>query len=165
MNLPDTHNLQNIWLQDYQIFDNFTFVFNPNFNKSFDLIDFTDKLFITKILFTNYLDISIALKYNNKYLNNDHTSNISEYWLLNTFNCTIVGENLKVLKLTHLIFGSKFNQSIDNLMNNLDHITHLIFGDDYDQNIKILAPSLTHLILGHNYGMKTKFHDEIFKEN
>ncbi len=47
--------------------------------------------------------------------------------------------------LTHLTFGDYFDQEVDNLPNNL---THLNFGDNFNQSVDKLPNNLTHLTFG-----------------
>ena len=47
--------------------------------------------------------------------------------------------------LTHLAFGTHFNQSVDNLPSSL---THLIFRIHFKQSVDNLPSSLTHLTFG-----------------
>jgi hypothetical protein len=79
---------------------------------------------------------------------------------------------IKDCKITHLIFGEKFNQLINNLPLGLlylkfgyyfnqpinenilpNSLTHLIFGYEFNQtiNINVLSNSLTHLTFGYNF--------------
>jgi len=45
----------------------------------------------------------------------------------------------------HLIFGTKFDQRVDNLPSS---ITHLIFGLEFNQRVDHLPPNITHLTFG-----------------
>src|SRR5690606_35521171 len=47
--------------------------------------------------------------------------------------------------ITHLTFGDKFDQPIDNLPPN---ITHLTSGENFNQKIENLPPKITQLIFG-----------------
>ena len=53
--------------------------------------------------------------------------------------------------LTHLTFGTEFNQSVDNLPYSL---THLTFGTEFNQCVDNLPCSLTHLTLGHRFNKR-----------
>ena len=48
--------------------------------------------------------------------------------------------------ITHLTFGSDFDQQVDYLPNS---ITHLIFGSKFNQSVNYLPNSITHLTFGY----------------
>jgi hypothetical protein len=53
--------------------------------------------------------------------------------------------------LTHLTFGKKFNQSIDNLPNSLTHLIFNSIDGDFNQSMDNLPESITHIILSKKY--------------
>lgn len=57
--------------------------------------------------------------------------------------------------VTHLTFGSEFNQKIKNCIPN--SVTHLTFGFDFNQEIKTCIPnSVTHLTFGFKFNQEIK---------
>ena len=104
--------------------DENTIIFDCNFNQiiSNDITNYIIENKLSKIIFSDYLDNSIAL-----ICENDHDNKIlfTKYY-----------ENIK---------GSKFNQEINNLPNS---ITHIILGTCFSQSVDYLPESLIYLRLG-----------------
>lgn len=71
----------------------------------------------------------------------------------NTFNENI-DEWKNLLMLKYIVFGDKFNQSVNYLPPN---ILYLEFGKSFNQKLEKLPLKITHLILGHNYNKSTKY--------
>ena len=63
------------------------------------------------------------------------------------FDVEVLPKSLPVM-LTHLEFGSSFNQPVSNLPTRL---THLKFGYRFNQPIPNLPPTLTHLEFGYDF--------------
>ena len=116
----------------------------------------------TRIMFSNYNNFECAIK---KFHTNSYQNNF-------TYMPSYFDKSLKKLnpKLTNLILGDYFNQSIDNLssnktikylefgnkfnkyVNNLPYLlTELIFGDDFNQIVDNLPCSIIRLIFGYKF--------------
>lgn len=83
--------------------------------------------------------------------------NIQRLFLSHNFNQSVdklLNPNFKTsnpsppTKLTHLIFGNKFNQSVSNLPSS---ITHLFFGSDFNKSVNNLPNSLKIIVFGNNF--------------
>jgi len=83
--------------------------------------------------------------------------NIEKLWLSNTFNSSIdrllncnfiVSTQKPQTKITHLIFGEEFNQSVNYLPNTL---THLYFGNKFNKSVDNLPNFLVFVSFGNNF--------------
>ncbi len=112
-----------IEMRDYAIYDDIL-IFKPKFNKPVD--EYANLIQnYTQIIFSNYTDLKIISKTNNKYE--------YKYEYSNKYNCNKFNQKIQLNpELTHLTFGNDFNQEIQ-LNRNL---THLIFGRYFNQKIK-----------------------------
>lgn len=73
----------------------------------------------------------------------------------NLFNSPIQN-NLFPVYLTHLTFGSYFNQDLGRALRQKNHLTHLTFGEDFDQNVfgELPITKLTHLTFGADFNQE-----------
>jgi len=64
-------------------------------------------------------------------------------------------ENIQLITvpLTHLTFGARFNQPVDNRLPS--SLTYLEFGVDFNQLVDCLPTHITHLEFGHNFNKPT----------
>uniref|UniRef100_A0A6C0C7Z9 F-box domain-containing protein n=1 Tax=viral metagenome TaxID=1070528 RepID=A0A6C0C7Z9_9ZZZZ len=92
-----------------------------------------------KYRFMYYENIAIETIFNLSFFDNFKSVTITE-----------IDKKILPKYVTHLTFGHRFNQSIDNYVPK--SVTHLIFGSDFDQTICGSIPnSVTHLKFGFNY--------------
>ena len=123
----------NYWIVDDLI------IFKSEFNE--ELIDYYDIISkYSKIIFSNYNDMSIAIETNNNY-----EKKYKNKYVKSKFNKKI--DLSKNINLTHLILGEYFNKEID-LSNNIN-LTNLTFGYCFNQEVDLSNNiKLTHLIFG-----------------
>ena len=88
---------------DYWSYDD-KFIFKPKFNESIDKYVNTIKNY-SQLIFSNYDDLEICIETNNKYL--DKYRNNYKH---STFNKPLSNSLSNLNSLTHLTFGSYFNQ-------------------------------------------------------
>lgn len=140
---------------EYSIFDDIIIIHN-NVNKRIDFNKINERF--CKIIFSDYDDIAICLRQNNKY-NPKYFDN----YIPSIFNQNIVLPNY----LTNLIFGFSYNRPILSPLS--EFLVSLIFGEEFNQFVELpnkliqlafgnsfnqcvtLPMSLTHLTLGHNF--------------
>lgn len=140
-----------------------TIIFGPEFNKSLDY-DLISRY--KKIIFSNYIlndTLFKKSKYNknqkrifirnHKYISNEFNQPVNNF---HSTNCSINITTDRICtcvsnSITHIIFGSKFNQEVDELPENL---TNLIFGYNFDKKVNNLPKKLTHLIFDFYFNQK-----------
>ena len=111
------------------------------FNNFVDILVFDN----TSILpsFTQYLTFKTDLP-----INNYISSTVTHLTFGSSFNQSV--KNCIPSSVTHLTFGFYFNQSIENSIPS--SVTHLTFDNYFRQPIeKCIPPSVTHLKLGHRF--------------
>jgi hypothetical protein len=64
--------------------------------------------------------------------------------------------------ITHLVYGPRFNEEVNELPFNL---THLTFGIDFNQTVNKLPPNITHLTFGSNFNQSLKCLDRLINLN
>lgn len=150
----------NLEQSEYTI-NNSTIFIHWNINKPINLSLPNNKF--TRLVFSNYDDIDICIRTNNKLICDDVKINRNKYKKSLFNNSIIFNDNLT--HLTHLTFGYFFNKQVilpqnlvyllfENYFNQPitinNSLVHLIFGEYFNQPI-IIPNSLTHLTLGWNY--------------
>ena len=130
----------------YQILDKNIHVKKDSIKKSQPLDNLPDDLRVLKFP-SNYNLIQI----------HKIPQNIIKLWLSNTFNQSIykllnpnfgTNQPKPQTKLTHLIFGSKFNCSVNYLP---DSIQYLYFGKDFNKSVENLPNSLILISFGNKF--------------
>lgn len=129
------HNKDIMETRFYWVSDN-KFIFKSNFNSDIDIyIGIISKY--NSLIFANYNNLEILLKYDNKY-----SVKSDKFYVGSNFNkCITLPDNL-----TSVTFGCSFNQ----LINLPPELTHLTFGFKFNQHIN-LPPNLTHLTFGYHF--------------
>jgi hypothetical protein len=123
---------------DYWIIED-QFIFKPHFDSSIDVYKNIISKY-NKLVFSNYNDVDICIKRNNKY-----DSIYSNNFIGSKFNQIIdLPPNL-----THITFGRNFNQLID-LPPNLVYIN---FGDNFNQKV-VLPLNLVYINFGYGFNQK-----------
>jgi hypothetical protein len=117
-------------MQDYWIYDDY-FIFKPEFNGSlYHYVDIISNY--NKLIFSNYDDVEICVKTNNKY-NRDYEKN----YTYSKFNQPIEDGALdKLTSLQGLTFGHAFNQPVSGgALDKLTSLQGLTFGSQFNQPV------------------------------
>lgn len=133
--------------EDYTILNDSTIIIHSNVNKTiyFGYL----KKNITQIIFSNYANPHLQVKYNcweirNNKFNSSFDTNCSKYECTNKFanRCSKFNSYMYLTNsITHLTCGTKFNKFL-RLSNSL---SHLILGCNFNQPLE-LTKNLTHLV-------------------
>jgi hypothetical protein len=121
--------------------------------KSSKQINFCARFAFLKFIFNHFVDYSEFIKFDNKLKRCIYKlKNVIEIDKLSWEQGSDVVRLTALPKsLTHLQFGIKFNQTVNNLPKSL---THLQFEFDFNQTVDHLPKSLTHLQFGWKFNQK-----------
>ena len=117
---------------------------NYEFNKKLKNLP----LDVKEIIFSENISYNQRSRFNQPINKDDLPQNITHLTFGSQFNQSV--DNLPK-KLTHLIFGAYFNKPVDNLPENL---THLTFRCDFDQTVDKLPKNLTYLSFGDRFNQQ-----------
>ena len=114
--------------ENYWIYED-SFIFKPEFNEPIDGYIQVIKNY-NKLIFSNYNDLEICIRTNNKYFDKYYNNYIKL-----TFNKSLANSFDNLTSLTCLTFGHTFNQSLANSLDNLTSLTCLTFGHTFNQSL------------------------------
>ena len=116
--------------EDYLIYEE-SFIFKPEFDGSID--DYINIISnVKKLIFTNYNDLEIFIKTNNKYDKKYHSN-----YKCSKFNKPLSNSLNQLTQLQQLTFDRDFNQPLYNSLNKLTELQQLTFGWNFNQSIEI----------------------------
>lgn len=115
---------------NYWIYEDY-FIFKPEFN---GLIDDCIPMISNykKLIFSNYDNYELCIETNNEYIDK-----YSENYKKSKFNQPLENSLNNLTQLVELTFGNLFNQPLENSLNNLTRLVKLTLGFKFNQELNI----------------------------